>query len=144
MGIPRHFAPCTSPVQGMRIWWGCSSTIVETPGNGSESALSETLAGSGNAWEAANIAGRGTPKELESDLPSLINRAATSAEVTSGFMSFGFGADVASAIVQIRTAAGVVKAWDGAITLSGRAVRLSNAGSVDWANTDIVSLSVSF
>ena len=119
-------------------------TVIETKESGGPSALTETLAGSGNAWQGANMIGKTDPTGADSNLPGLVSRAAIAGEVTDGFMTFGFGGDVSTVLVQVRTAAGVVKAWDGAIVISGRAVRLSNAGSVDWASTDIVTLSVAF
>ena len=119
-------------------------TVIETVDNGGPSAVSETLAGGSNAWEASTLIGKAEPQFRNSNLAGMVTRAATSAEVTSGFMTFGLGTDVVSVLIQVRTAAGVVKAWDGAVTLSGRSVRISNAGSVDWANTDIVTLLVAF
>ena len=46
-------------------------------------------------------------------------------------MTFGFGNDVDSVTVQVRTSAGIPVAWVGAIVVTGRAVRLSNVGGVD-------------
>ncbi len=41
-------------------------------------------------------------------------------------------------IVDVRTAAGAVIAWDGLLTIVGREVRMDNSGSIDWSAGDVV------
>lgn len=118
-------------------------TLLVIDDNGSVT-VSETLAGSGNEWEATTLVGKNASAQKDSKLTSMVSRAATAAEVTSGFMTFGFGRPPVDVIVQVRTAAGIPVAWVGAITLSGRAVRLSNVGATDWASTDIVTVLATF
>lgn len=64
---------------------------------------------------------------------------ATAADVTATEINFQFDyANPAYAIVLVRTAAGAVKAWDGAITIAGNVVTVDNTGAVDFAATDVV------
>lgn len=67
---------------------------------------------------------------------------ASAADVVAGTIKFNtdFSAPL-GAIVVVRTAAGALKAWDGAIIIgtSGR-VSIDNAGGVDWADTDTIDI----
>jgi hypothetical protein len=102
-------------------------------------ACSETLAGSNNAWAAANsYGGHGTPDTLPAI--AMINRAAITQEVTLGNMHFVLGFAPVSVIVQVTSSAGAKKAWDGAVTISGKRVIVDNSGATDWAAGDIVTL----
>jgi hypothetical protein len=100
--------------------------------------VAEGLAGSNNAFHntasffgAASAAVRGR---------DLVARAAVSKEVTLGNMHFVFPFKPSSVLVQVRTSAGVAKAWDGAVSISNYRVTLDNSGATDWAATDIVSV----
>jgi hypothetical protein len=63
----------------------------------------------------------------------------TAADVTAGDFTFQFDyANVAYAEVVVRTAAGALVAWDGAITVAGNLVTVDNTGSTDWAATDVI------
>lgn len=112
--------------------------IVTSDGDNAAVACTETLAGANNAWAAAATFGgaapaRGVPVSL------LVARVPTAVEVALGTMHFFFGFAPSAAVGFARvTASGAVKAWDGAITVSGNRVTLDNAGSVDWAATDTV------
>jgi hypothetical protein len=102
---------------------------------------SETLAGSNNAWHnTATFFGSSSAQVRARDQAA---RAAVAKEVTLGNMHFLFPFRPASVLVQVRTAAGVAKAWDGVITLSNYRVTLDNSGSTDFAATDIVTVSAS-
>jgi len=75
------------------------------------------------------------------------SRAAVAADVTAGFMDFHFDHvdGPFTALVQVRTAAGVLVAWDGAVVVSpliGKRVRVDNTGAVDFAATDVVNVLV--
>ena len=62
-----------------------------------------------------------------------IRHTVTAADVTAG--SVGFNVDSAQAtgaLATVRTAAGVLKAWDGLITVTGDLVTVDNTGAVDW------------
>lgn len=94
----------------------------------------ETLAGSNNAWNAAAMYGAGTAiRGVE-----LQQRAATATEVALDHALFNFPFTVGGVLVQIRTSAGALKTWDGAITTSGRKVTVTNGGSSDWAAGDLI------
>lgn len=65
----------------------------------------------------------------------------TAADVTAGSIAIDFKRALTVVIVQVRTAAGVVKAWDGAVTWTAAGVvTVNNAGSTDWADTDTISV----
>lgn len=63
----------------------------------------------------------------------------TAADVTAGTIDFDFHYTLpVHCLVQVQTAAGVVKAWDGAVAVSGNRVTVDNTGAADWAATDVV------
>lgn len=95
----------------------------------------ETLAGANNAWDAAAMYGGNAgvaPQTL------LVQRAAIAAEVTEGSAYFFLPFTVVSAMAFVRTAAGVSKAWDGAVSFTANRVKLDNAGATDWAAGDVL------
>lgn len=64
---------------------------------------------------------------------------ANAADVTATEIVFQFDyVNPAYALVAVYTAAGAVKAWDGAATISGNTVTVDNTGAVDFADTDVV------
>jgi len=71
-----------------------------------------------------------------------VRHVATAADVAAGVITLNadFSAPL-GAIVVVRSAAGVLKAWDGAIVIgsSGR-VNIDNTGAVDFADTDTVDV----
>jgi hypothetical protein len=105
-------------------------------------ATTETLSGTNNAWGAATL--EGGVNVNEDDLPKTIlaKRAANAQDVALGSMHFVFPFNPSIAFPQLRTSAGVFKAWDGAVTITGNRVTLNNAGSSDWAATDVMHLLV--
>lgn len=106
-------------------------------------ACSETLAGSNNAWAAANAYG-GEPPADDIPVAVLTSRVPNATEVALGNMHFQFGFAPSAVMAFVRvTATGVVKAWDGATVVSGNRVTLDNTGSTDWAATDTVLVLVS-
>lgn len=99
-------------------------------------ACSETLAGANNSWAAAVMyGGSDTFKGLQ-----LQARAANATEVALGVMRFAFPFNPVSAIVQVRTSAGVPKAWGGLTNFAGDRIDLANTGSTDWAVSDIATV----
>lgn len=103
-------------------------------------AVSETLGGTNNAWDAATIGGgvsRGATKWAVAKL------AAAAADVTRGYLKFKFPFAPTWARVSVQTAAGVAKAWDGAYAISSSTVKVDNSGTTDWAATDVVVVEVS-
>lgn len=96
----------------------------------------ETLAGANNAWNASAMYGAGsTVRGVE-----LQQRAATAVEVALDHALFNFPFTVAGVIVQIRTSAGALKTWDGAVTYTAGKVTVTNGGATDWAAGDIISV----
>lgn len=102
-------------------------------------ACSETMAQGANVWAAAALYGHAA-KSNRTAIPVTLYRAATAAEVTAGVIAFGFAAPIETAGVQVRTAAGVPKAIDGKISISGHILAIDASGSTDIAATDIVTV----
>jgi len=102
-------------------------------------ACSETMAGSGNAWAAAALYGHTKATESPA-IPVQQSRAVVAAEVTAGLFAMVFNGAVQSAAVQVRTAAGAVKAFDGVTRINGRVVSIDLSGSTDLAATDVVTI----
>ncbi len=100
-------------------------------------ATTETLAGAGNAWDAATLAGGRAPSMYE-----IINVVPTAAQVTEGKIYLGpFPYVPVVEDVRVRvTASGAVVAWDGAATVVGNYVEIDNAGSTDWATTSTITV----
>lgn len=80
----------------------------------------------------------------DASLPAIAQRAADAADVTAGFIGFSFGNPVVGAEAFVRTSAGVTKAHDGALTISGELVTLDNSGTTDFADTDVVTVLATF
>jgi hypothetical protein len=100
-------------------------------------ACSETMAGSGNAWAAAALYGHAT---AGLSIPVQQSRAVSAAEVTAGIFALAFNGAVQAATVQVRTAAGALKAFDGVTRINGRVVSIDLSGSTDLAATDVVTI----
>jgi hypothetical protein len=108
--------------------------------SGSALACSETMGGANNEWAAANMYGGAAPATKNM---SSAARVPNDTEVALGKMHFYFGFTPSVVQVQVRvTATGVVKAWDGAVSINGERVTLDNSGGTDWANTDTVHVMV--
>ena len=100
---------------------------------------------------AATVAAGVTVNEANPDAPAddvnvpvIASRAAVAGEVTATFMAFALGRTPTAVIAQVRTAAGAVKAYDGVIAIDGEVVTLDNAGAVDFAATDVVTILATF
>lgn len=109
----------------------------ETPGgviSGPGSALATTETCTNAAWDETTMA-----VGAAAGLVQQVQRVPQSEEVTAGSMVFVFPFTVRTAFAVVRvTSTGVVKAWDGATTVSGNTVTLDNSGTTDWAATDTV------
>lgn len=70
------------------------------------------------------------------------SHAVVAGDVTAGEVTFAFGDafQVKGAVVAVRTAAGAAKAWDGVASWDGETVTVNNAGSADWAATDVITV----
>lgn len=102
-------------------------------------ATTETLAGSGNAWQAATMnAGHG-PRNvvIETIVPTAI-------QVTEGsiFRYYPFAPLEVDVIVRV-TATNAAVAWIGVVTIVGNRIEIDNGGAVDWAVTDTLKIIVS-
>lgn len=103
------------------------------------SAFAETLTGTNNAWASATaLAGNGPATGAENVV--MVSRVPTAAEVTAQNMCFPFTFNPTVANVTVRTSAGVYRAWDGAITISGNKVLVTSSGSTDVQADDIVTV----
>lgn len=100
-------------------------------------ACTETLAGANNVFAAATMYGA-TAQTIPGF--AIVGRAANATEVALDHMLFFFPFTPAGLIVQVRTSAGALKTWDGAITASSGLVTVTNGGSSDWAATDVVTV----
>lgn len=105
-------------------------------------ACSETLTGSNNAWAAAaSYGGEAYPEAIPAF--SQIARVPNAQEITLETMHFFFSFVPASIIVNVRTSAGVAKAWDGAAVITANRVTLTSSGSTDIASGDVVTVQAS-
>ncbi len=102
-------------------------------------ACSETLAGSGNAWMAASTFGAGTTTDTP-EIPLVYSRTCTAAEDTGKLIVFGLPFTPSEVLVQVRTSAGILKAWDGKITKGEGYVLLNSDAATDIAQNDVVTL----
>jgi hypothetical protein len=59
---------------------------------------------------------------------------------TEAKVNFLFPFTVKGTYVQVRAAAGTVKAYDGSVDINGHAVTLSNSGTTDAVSTDVVTV----
>lgn len=110
--------------------------IDDTPGR--TLACSETMAGAGNVWAAAATYGHAATDTGAVAVQQ--SRAVVAGEVTAGLFAMAFNGAVQSVAVAVRTAAGVAKAYDGALAISGRIVTLNAVGTTDLAATDVVTI----
>ena len=102
------------------------------------SATTETLSGSNNAWSAATLA-RNVAEEQAAGVV-ISSRVPNATEIAVQTMSFVFTFEPAAVVVQIRTSAGALKAWDGAVVVSDNVVTLNSSGSTDIATDDVVTV----
>ena len=84
---------------------------------------------------------------LEAGVTGLMRKSVTKVytvvadDVTNAAVLFATGlTTVASVTVQVVAATGIAKAWNGATLVSGGNVILNNVGTVDWAATDVITI----
>jgi hypothetical protein len=102
------------------------------------SATTETLTGSNNAWGAATLARNLAAEQATGVVVS--SRVPSATEVAVESMAFPFSFEPSAVLVQIRTSAGVIKAWDGAVVVSDNLVTLNSSGTTDIAADDVVTV----
>ena len=67
-----------------------------------------------------------------------VRRPVTADDVTATTITLNSDTQaITGAIAVLRDAAGAVKAWDGAITVTADTVTLDNTGATDFADTDV-------
>ena len=67
-----------------------------------------------------------------------VRRVVTAADVTATTITIPtFGNQLTGAVVQLVTAAGVPKAWNGAKTVTAESLVLDNTGVTDFVATDV-------
>ena len=115
--------------------------VFAAAGDATAYACTETLAGANNGWAAATAFGGGAePSALPT--PVIIKRVPTTQEITLQTMHFPLTFTPTAVVAQIRTSAGVIKAYDGKVTITDQYVSLTSDGTVDPAADDIVTLLV--
>lgn len=105
-------------------------------------ACTETLAGANNGFNAAAMYGGRAAGLRRSSTQA---RVPLAQEVTLGLMHFmfDFPPSFVNIMIIVTATPGVALAWDGAVTIVGNRVTLDNTGSVDWAATNKVFITVS-
>lgn len=102
-------------------------------------AFTETLSGSNNAWASATALVGNGPATASKEMV-MVYRTPTAAEVTAENMAFPFSFNPVAAAVFVRTSAGVQRAHDGAVTISGNKVLVGSGGSTDVTTNDVVTV----
>lgn len=103
-------------------------------------ACAETLAGTNNVWSAATTYG-GSGTSVTVPRLGFTVRVPTATEVALDQLHAVFDFEPAAVFVSVRvTATGAVKAFDGAVTVTGTRVTVVNSGATDWATTDTVTI----
>lgn len=110
-------------------------------GDATPYACTETLAGTNNAFAAATAFG-GRPEQTDLPSPILISRVPTATEITLQTMHFPLTFTPTIVLPQVRTSAGAIKAWDGAVTITDQFVTVGSGGSTDIASGDVITLAV--
>ena len=102
-------------------------------------ACTETLAGANNAWAAAAMYG-GRLKRSRRHV--VVSRVPTAVEVALGNMHFELSFTPSQVIVRVKPTAtpNAAKAHDGGVTIDTTHVKVDNAGSTDWAETDTIEV----
>jgi hypothetical protein len=112
--------------------------VLDTEARGGRTCA-ETLAGSGNAWLVNKTYGAGTATDSP-EIPLIFSRTCTAAEDTGKLIAFALPFTPVEILVQIRTSAGAIKAWDGKLTKGAGYVLLNSDGAADIAENDVVTL----
>lgn len=102
-------------------------------------ACAETLGGANNLWVNATMYGGRVVSGRKNSAQVRVPKAE---EVTLGNMHFMFDFTPTVVIVLVAPTAtpGAYKIWAGVATISGGRVTIDNAGAVDWAATDNVTV----
>lgn len=129
----------TGGLRAVRLSANAVMLVSKGPATGTVVALAETMAGTNNTVESAVDGGSFGSRGCG------VARVPSAVEVGVGLLAIPLAFTPVAVHVQVRvTSTGVVKAWDGAMTLVAKSgatpgyVLLDNSGSTDWAATDTV------
>ncbi len=102
-------------------------------------ACTEGLTGANNGWAAAAMYGG---RAAGARKFQAITRVPTAVEVALGNMHFELNFTPAMVFVRIKPTAtpNAAKAHDGGVTISTTHIKVDNAGSTDWAETDTIEV----
>lgn len=107
-------------------------TVVEVPAAVDISALTASVSGGNSTMTVTKVTGA-TPSAYVALLQSFAVTG-TSQLLVTGFVS------IAEFLLQVRTAAGIIKRYNGVITKSGGSLFLDASGDTDLASTDTIVL----
>lgn len=124
--------------QGWTFSYAANALTMTREANGRHVACSETLGGTDNVWAAASTYGGIEKGEVKF---ALAQRVPTATEVALDQLTvlLPFAPTFVRVTVQV-TSSRAAKAWDGAYTISGNTVTVTNGGTTDWAATDTVTV----
>ncbi len=72
---------------------------------------------------------------------ALIKRTCAVADVTAGLIVIATALpSISNFIIQVKTSAGAIKAWDGVAAVAGSTFVIDNSGNTDWADTDVITI----
>lgn len=109
--------------------------------DGSPTALAGAIAVSGTNLLASGATMTAGVTISAGAKTATLSRAATAADVTAAQITFVTGlVTISSTNVTVKTAAGVPKAWAGTVVVNAGNVVITNVGGVDYADTDIVTI----
>lgn len=100
-------------------------------------ACTETLGGANNAWSAAAMYGGRAAGQRNLSIQKRVPTATEVALETMHFM-FSFTPTLVIPLVRVTATPGLLKAFDGAVTISGGRVTIAADGATDYAETDDV------
>lgn len=112
--------------------------IVDSAGRGTI-ATTETLTGSGNAWQAATTYGLDAGGTIP-NVAGIVQRAVNAGEASGKVMIFPFASTPVAYSLQVRASTGALKTWDGTSAIVGNAIVIYSGGSADLEENDVVAV----
>lgn len=112
--------------------------IVDSGGRGTI-ATTETLSGSGNAWQAATTYGLDAGGAIP-NIAGIVQRAVNAGEASGKVMIFPFAETPVAYSLQVRASTGALKTWDGTSAIVGNAIVIYSGGSADLEENDVVAV----
>ncbi len=102
-------------------------------------ATTETLTGSGNAWQNATTIGVDAGGAIP-NLSGIVQRTVTAGEDSGKVFTVALPVAPVAFIVQVRASTGALKAWDGKAVIVGQNIVLYSDGSTDLVENDVVAV----